>query len=100
MRFKETSLKFILCFLLRLPLSPLMPINVLRKTENLNPVLMLLMTVAYLSLFFSVICSANRLKKDMHSGPIPPDVVKIIIGVKEPFTDSRTRSSYSVFFKF
>ena len=91
MRFKETSLKFILCFLLYLYIYPFLPLcqlyNVLLKTENLNPVLMLLITFAYLSLLLSVICSANRLKKDVHSGPVPPDVVKIN-GMKVPFSDS------------
>ena len=75
--FKETSVKFTFFFLYNLPLSPLIPINVLLSIENLNPVLKWLITVAYLSLLLLVICSANLLKKNVHSGPIPPDVVKI-----------------------
>ena len=61
---------------LRLPRNPRIAERVLLKRANLSFVLMYVMTDAYGSLRFSAIFSASFLFTLLHSGAIPPVVVK------------------------
>ena len=55
------------------------------------------MTVPYVSPFFSESLYPRGVKNRLHSSPKPPFVPKIN-GVKEPCSTSKTRSKYSRFF--
>ena len=74
---------------LRLPWNPHIAARVLLKRANLSLVLMYVMTDAYGSLRFSAIFSASLLLTLLHSGAIPPLVVKTR-GLNEDFSLSIT----------
>jgi len=74
---------------LRLPRNPRISARVLLKRANLSFVLMYVMTDAYGSLRFSAIFSASVLLTLLHSGAIPPVVVKTR-GSNEDFSMSIT----------
>ena len=69
---------------LRLPRNPRIAARVLLEKANLSFVLMYVMTDAYGSLRFSAIFSASLLFTLLHSGAIPPVVVKTR-GLNEDF---------------
>ena len=74
---------------LRLPRNPRIAARVLLKRANLSFVLMYFMTDAYGSLRFSAIFSASLFFTLLHSGAIPPVVVKTR-GLNEDFSISIT----------
>jgi len=74
---------------LSLPRNPRIAARVLLKRANLSSALMYVMTDAYGSLCFSAIFSASLLLTLLHSGAIPPLVVKTR-GLNEDFSMSIT----------
>ena len=84
---------------LRLPRNPCIAARLLLKRANLSFVLMYVMTDAYGSLRFSAIFSASLLFTLLHSGAIPPVVVKTR-GLNEDFSMSITLWLYLSFFSF
>jgi len=74
---------------LRLPQNPCIAMRVLLKRANLSFVLMYFITDAYSYLRFPAIFSASLLFTLLHSGAIPPVVVKTR-GLNEDFSISVT----------
>ena len=74
------------CWAVDPPLIPLSAMSVLLNRSNLNRVLIRFLTWLLASFLWSAIISETRSTNTVHSGPIPPEVVKTR-GTKDPFSD-------------